>query len=59
MRDSFLASALGRSPLLRVPKTIEAPYELPPKRALSRHPTKGERVGLRPWHANIVSANQD
>ena len=49
----------GRSPLLRVPELIKAPYERPLKRALSGQPTKCERVRLKPWHANIGSANQE
>ena len=29
------------------------------QRVLSRHPSRGELIGLYSWHANIVSASQD
>ena len=51
-----LAVPLGEQPLIR---EVYGGLRAPNQRVLSRHPSRGEPIGLSSWHVKIVSANQD
>ena len=54
-----LAGPLGEEPLIRMFTGDLEPLLGASKRGLSRHPSRGEPIGLSSWHAKTVSAHQD